>query len=138
MNCLLSIERRILNNEINEFCKLTNDHNPIHLKKDFALNSGQKDCVVNGALTLSFAIGYLMENTKNSDGALILETKSLFKKPIVANQIVYFHLVEIENHLNGTIVIYSVYITNSAKFNFDKPEIYLHKHFVTLKYGWEG
>ena len=135
MNCLLSIERRILNNEINEFCKLTNDHNPIHLKKDFALNSGQKDCVVNGALTLSFAIGYLMKNTKNSDGALILETKSLFKKPIVANQIVYFHLVEIENHLNGSIVIYSVYITNSDKFNLDNPEIYLHKHSVTLKYG---
>ena len=47
-------------------------HNPIHLKKDFAVNSDQKDCVVNGALTLSFAIGYLMENKKLL-GALILE-----------------------------------------------------------------
>ena len=135
MNCFLSVERIIFNKEIDAFCKLTNDHNPIHLNKEFALNSGQKDCVVNGALTLSLAIGYLMENTKNSVGALILETKSLFKKPIFANQIVYFHLVEMEKHLNGSIVIYSVYITKSDKFNFDKPEIYLHKHSVTLRCG---
>lgn len=133
MKCLLSIERNILNSEIDAFCKLTKDFNPIHLKKDFALNFGQKDCVVNGALTLSLSIGYLMENTKKSNGALILETKSLFKKTIVANQIVYFHLVEIEQHLNGSIVIYSVYITKNDEFNLDKPEIYLHKHSITLK-----
>eukprot|EP00252_Welwitschia_mirabilis_P027852 TRINITY_DN9728_c0_g1_i1.p1 TRINITY_DN9728_c0_g1~~TRINITY_DN9728_c0_g1_i1.p1 ORF type:complete len:111 (+),score=10.57 TRINITY_DN9728_c0_g1_i1:148-480(+) len=51
LGTVLRKEKTFSLHEVKKYSELSQDKNPIHLHKDFAVNSGFQDCVVHGMLT---------------------------------------------------------------------------------------
>ncbi len=135
MKYLGSYKKLFTSEEIISFCALTGDTNPIHTNNGFAKDSGFDGCVVNGALGLSFAISFLIEKLDNSEGVVIFESRSLYKKPVIVDTELYFHIVEEMLGLGGSVGTYVVYLSPQETLDPQKLGIYFHKHSISLKFA---
>ena len=76
-------EFKFTKTDIVQFCELTKDKNPVHLNKNFLINTKYEDLIVPGMLLMS-KINEIISN--NYKGAIIVEIISSFREPVYVNQ----------------------------------------------------
>ncbi len=72
---------KLTEEKMNDFLKITNDINPLHNDKDYAISKGYNDKVVYGMLTSSF-LSTLAGVYLPGKYSLIHSVEILFKKPV--------------------------------------------------------
>ena len=82
-----SFSIKISSEMMSKFLDITDDVNPLHNNKDFALNYGFKDKVVYGMLTASF-ISTLAGVYLPGKNCLIQSVETKFLKPVYINDVI--------------------------------------------------
>jgi len=123
---------------VQQFCTLTSDPNPLHVSRTFASLNGFSDCVVNGALTHSFAVSIIVSDLLHQGNIVILESKSSFKRPIYVDQQVTFTVSCISSHLSDSIQIWRVDFKPAISSSQSaQHHVALHSHILTIRLSHE-
>ena len=68
-----------------EFSNLSDDHNPMHTDRDFAMSYGFKDTIVHGNI-LQLFLSYFVGEMLPKKNVVIISQKIKYLKPIYVNQ----------------------------------------------------
>ncbi|MHA8066826.1 MaoC family dehydratase [Aquirufa sp. ROCK2-A2] len=93
-----SIEFSFTQDQVNDFCRISGDFNPLHWDADFAANTPFKKPIVHGAL-ISSIFSKVMGMDFPGKGSVYLKQISEFKRPLYVelNYKAYFEIVSINN-----------------------------------------
>jgi acyl dehydratase len=81
--------------EVNEFCKISGDFNPLHWDNEYALTTSFKRPIIHGALIAS-VFSRVMGMEFPGQGSVYLKQTSEFKRPLYIG-IIYTARFKIEN-----------------------------------------
>ena len=74
--------------DVDDFCKLSGDTNPLHLDADFARNLGYKDRVVYGALSMAY-VSYIIGVKFPGPGTIWLSQQLRFEAPLYIGDTIF-------------------------------------------------
>jgi len=106
-----SLEKTILEEDIEAFAKLTGDRNPIHMDQSFAENSKFGARVSHGMLTSSF-ISTLIGMTLPGEGAILTNISLDFKKPVFIGDTLLTNIEVIKKVLLTKQIFLKILISN--------------------------
>ena len=117
--------------QVEAFCRETGDPNPIHTSFIESSRLGYESTIVNGALSLSRAIGILHTEEEILCGSMIIEINSIFRNPMLSG---YRYWLEIDlggEFLSGAIAKYV------CTYKQDDGRV-THKHDIICKRAIRG
>ena len=106
-----TITKKITQDMVNDFAKLTGDYNPLHVDNEYAKITEFKKPVVHGMLGANF-VSTLIGMELPGQGALWLDQKFNFLSPIRVNDTLSIVGEVVEVNLRHNILKIAVKITN--------------------------
>lgn len=104
-----SFEVKVTKQMMEQFFQISNDNNPLHICKEYALQNGFSDVVVYGCLLNSF-VSRLAGVYLPGKYCLLQEISTQFVKPVYVNDLlrVTGTVTEVDNTFNRIIVKYNI------------------------------
>lgn len=106
-----SITRSFSEQDVNDFARLSGDHNPIHIDPEFAKNTVFGQRIVHGMLVSSLFSNLLAEKVPGK-GSIYLGQTFKFKKPVFLDQTVTAKVEVINIRSDKPIATMSTICTN--------------------------
>lgn len=124
------LEHRISPKDVQQFCDLTGDDNPLHMDDGYARNSGFGKRVVHGMLTASF-ISTIIGTKLPGKGALWFEQSIKFLRPVRLDEVITVRATVLQKSASQRILVLETIVLGDsgdrvlegeAKIKVLKPE----------------
>lgn len=84
---LVSKQMRVTPDQMIRYAAASNDENPIHLDRDFAIAAGLPGIILHGLCTLAFATQAIVDTIAGGDPRKVKRIKTRFSKPVLMKDI---------------------------------------------------